>query len=126
MPSPQIVETFMATVEAGDYVGAIERFYSHDASMRENTASPRRGRDALVENEKMVMSHFADITARRQGPAMISSEGVAIRWRFEFHLRDGSRRCLEEIAWQIWRDNEIAEETFFYDPAQMATIAVAD
>ena len=24
----------------------------------------------------------------------------------------------EEIAWQTWRGEKIAEETFFYDPAQ--------
>jgi len=120
MPNPQTVEAFMATVEAGDYVGAIERFYTPDASMRENMASPRIGRDALAEHERGVMSQFARITAKRQGPPMISPDGVAIRWRFEFHLHQGGSGGLEEVAWQIWRGDAIAEETFFYDPAQMA------
>jgi hypothetical protein len=120
MPNPQTVEAFMATVEAGDYVGAIERFYTPDASMRENMAPPRVGRDALAGHERGVMAQFAKITARRRGPAMISPGGVAIRWRFEFHMRQGGGRALEEVAWQIWRGEAIAEETFFYDPAQMA------
>jgi hypothetical protein len=25
---------------------------------------------------------------------------------------------MEEIAWQTWRGDKIAEEVFFYDPAQ--------
>jgi hypothetical protein len=25
---------------------------------------------------------------------------------------------MEEVAWQTWRGDKIAEETFFYDPAQ--------
>ena len=120
MPNPRTVEAFMATVEAGDYVGAIERFYTPDASMRENMAAPRIGRDALAEHERGVMAQFAAITARRQGPPMISPDGVAIHWRFEFHLHHGGSRALEEVAWQTWRGEAIAEETFFYDPAQMA------
>ena len=31
MPSPATVEAFVATVEAEDYIGAIERFYAADA-----------------------------------------------------------------------------------------------
>jgi hypothetical protein len=121
MPDPQRVEAFIATVEAGDYVGAIERFYTPDAWMRENTiAPPRLGRDALVAHERMVMSQFAKITAKRQGEPAISGDKVAIRWRFEFQSADGVRRAMDEIAWQTWRNGDIAEEIFFYDPAQIA------
>ena len=40
MPSRQTVEAFVALVEAGDFVGAIEQFYAPDAATRENTARP--------------------------------------------------------------------------------------
>ena len=39
MPSRQTVEAFVALVEAGDFVGAIEQFYAPDAATRENTAA---------------------------------------------------------------------------------------
>jgi hypothetical protein len=26
---------------------------------------------------------------------------------------------MEEVAWQTWRGNKIATETFFYDPKQI-------
>jgi hypothetical protein len=37
MPSGQTVEAFVALVEAGDYVGAIENFYAPDASTAKTT-----------------------------------------------------------------------------------------
>ena len=32
--------------------------------------------------------------------------------------RDGSTVSQEEVAWQTWRADKIAAETFFYDPDQ--------
>jgi ketosteroid isomerase-like protein len=43
---------------------------------------------------------------------------VAIRWRFTFIFKDGGKLQQEEVAWQTWRGEKIATETFFYDPAQ--------
>ena len=36
----------------------------------------------------------------------------------EFVWQDGSRTRMEELAYQRWEGERIAEETFFYDPAQ--------
>ena len=119
MPSPATVDAFLATVEAGDYVGAIERFYTADASMQENLGAPRVGRDLLVKVEQAAMARVDRIVAQRRHPALIAGDHVAIRWHFEF-VKDGATvSTLEEIAWQTWRGEEIVEETFFYDPAQM-------
>lgn len=120
MPSIATVDTFMAAVEAGDYVGAIERFYTADARTRENLGAPRVGRDTVVMAEKGMMAAFDQIKAQRQGPPLITGDHVAIRWRFEFISTRGPARVLEEVAWQTWNGEEIVEETFFYDPAQMA------
>ncbi len=119
MPSPAIVEAFMSTVEAGDYVGAIERFYAADASMRENQDEPRVGRDRLVTHEARMMGRFDRIAAARIGQAAITGDQVAIRWKFEFHKGGRVVGGFEEIAWQTWRGEQVAEETFFYDPKQM-------
>jgi hypothetical protein len=53
-------------------------------------------------------------------PAFVEGDFAAIRWIFEFDWRDGSRTVIEEVAIQRWQDDRIAEETFFYDPAQLA------
>lgn len=47
MPKPQTLEAFVALVEAGRFVEAIERFHADDATMQENHRPPRVGDPAL-------------------------------------------------------------------------------
>ena len=51
MPTRARLDEFIAAVVSGDHAGAIERYYTEDASMQENAAAPRVGRDALVAGE---------------------------------------------------------------------------
>lgn len=119
MPSQDTVEAFVALVEAGDFVGAIERYYAPEASMQENVEAPRVGRDALVAHEKRVLQAYPTVKARRLGPVQVNGDEVAIRWRFEMTSASGARRVLEEVAWQHWQGDRIVAEQFFYDPKQM-------
>jgi hypothetical protein len=119
MPDANTVDAFVSLVKSGDYVGAIERFYSLDASMQENNDRPRVGRDVLVAAERQFMSMFKSIAAESVGPVLISGDHAVIRWRFEFEPFAGPVRVLDEIAWQNWRGDRIVEEKFFYDPKQM-------
>ena len=109
MPNRQTIEAFVALVEAGDYVGAIEQFYAPEASTRENTADPVVGREVLMAKERGVMAAYRNIEACRIGPSLIDGDTVAARWKFTFTGNDGSVRTLEEIAWQIWRDEKLIE-----------------
>jgi SnoaL-like domain len=120
MPSRQTVEAFVALVEAGDFVGAIEQFYAPDAATWENTAEPTVGRDTLMANERGVMAAFASIEAVRIGPTLIEGDTTTARWTFTFTRADGGVRVLDEIAWQTWRGEQLIEEHFFYDPKQIA------
>lgn len=120
MPSQQVVDRFVKTVVEGDYVGAIERFYAPGATMQENQDAPRSGRDALVRHEQGIMSLFQSIACEIVGPAAIAGDHVAIQWRFAFTPAGGATRTLEEVAWQRWDGDTIAEEIFFYDPKQLA------
>lgn len=126
MPGTDVVDRFVATVVGGDFVGAIERFYQEDASMRENGAAPRVGRDLLVRHEQQVLSLFKDMSAALVGAPLVRGDQVAICWRFEFAPPEGPTTTLQEIAWQRWEGDRIAEETFFYDPAQIAPPAAGD
>jgi SnoaL-like domain len=119
MPNRETVEAFTALVEAGDYVGAIEHFYAPDAATRENNHAPVIGRDVLMAKERAVMASFQNIEAARIGPNLIDGDTVAARWKFTFTRSNGAVQVLDEIAWQTWRGNQVIEEHFFYDPAQM-------
>ena len=119
MPSRATVDAFVALVESGDYVGAIEQFYATEASTRENNGAPRVGRDTLMAIERHVMAAHKQIEARRLAPVLIDADNVAIVWRFEFTTLHGTMRAMEEVAWQKWRGEQLLEEQFFYDPQQM-------
>jgi hypothetical protein len=63
MPSRARLDEFIAAVVSGDHAGAIERFYTEDASMQENAAPPRVGRDVLVAHERAVLERVKNVTS---------------------------------------------------------------
>ena len=115
MPSPARLAAFVAMVEAGDYVRAIEDFYAEHATGQENLGRTTVGRAALIAKEEAALARGAIATARGS-IALTGGDHVAIRWVFEM---SGGRK-LDEIAWQRWEGEHIVEERFYYDPAQMA------
>ena len=116
MPTLSTLRAFADTVEANDHVGAIEKFYAFDAAIRENEGPPIVGRDVLAERERRVLASVSSVKTTRLGPPLLSGDYAAIRWRFEFTAKDGSKRVMEEVAWQSWRGEKLIEEHFFYDP----------
>ena len=119
MPTRATVEAFVARVISGDHVGAIPDWYHDGAWMQENQAPPiQGGRDALMKREAAMLERSRSPQTELLGGPMIEGDRVAIRWRFTFAFKDGGGLQQEEIAWQTWRGEKIAMETFFYDPAQ--------
>ena len=88
--------------------------------MRENQATPRAGRDALVANERRVVARARTVSSQCVRPVFVNGDRVVIRWVFRFEWLDGTVTRMEELAYQRWEGERIAEETFFYDPAQLA------
>ena len=66
-----------------------------------------------------VMARLKEIRAKAVGPALIEGDHVVIHWQFEFVANDGNTRKLDELAYQRWQGELVAEERFYYDPAQM-------
>jgi hypothetical protein len=119
MPSTETLERFIARVEQNAHAEAIEEFYTADASMQENQSPPRReGRAVHVANERKVLARAKSVHSTCVRPVMVNGDHVAIRWIFRFEWLDGSVTEMEEVAWQRWEGERMAEETFFYDPAQ--------
>ena len=126
MPSLATLQAFADTVEANDHVGAIERFYAPDALTRENDKAPLHGREKLAEKERNVLARVASVRTTRLGPLLLDGDHAAIRWRFEFTGKDGSKRVIEEVAWQTWRGEQLIEEHFYYDPGMIKKTAGPD
>lgn len=118
MPDRATLEAFIAAVESNDHVGAIRDFYTEDATMQENLAEPRRGRQLLMDHEAAVLKRVAAVRSRCVRPVLVEGDTVVIHWVFEFDLPDGKQRRIEELAQQTWSGNRIRSERFYYDPAQ--------
>ena len=119
MPSPETIERFIARVEQNAHAEAIEEFYTPDASMRENLKAPRVGRDNLVANERKVLARARSVRSTCVRPVFVNGPAVVVRWVFEFDWLDGRKTRMEELAYQRWEGERVAEEQFFYDPAQL-------
>jgi ketosteroid isomerase-like protein len=118
MPTSDTLERFIALVESNAHAEACEQFYTELSTMQENQGTPRVGRVLHVENERKVMARAEAVESRCVRPVLVNGDHVVIRWIFHFTWRDGSVTHMEELAWQRWEGERIAQETFFYDPAQ--------
>ncbi|TMH65851.1 MAG: nuclear transport factor 2 family protein [Betaproteobacteria bacterium] len=120
MPTAETLERFIARVEQNAHVEAIQEFYTEDASMQENRSPPRIGRDLLMARERAVLAKARSVQSACVRPVFVSGDYVVVRWIFDFVWLDGTHTHMEELAYQRWDGDRIAEETFFYDPSQRA------
>ncbi|MEQ8266912.1 MAG: nuclear transport factor 2 family protein [Parvibaculum sp.] len=118
MPERARVLDFIAHVKAGQFVEAIERFYTEDATMQENAGPPRGGRDALMEGERKVLEK-STIVAREADWFLVDGDRSVVNWVFEITGPDGKTRVMNEMACQDWQGDRIARERFYYDPASV-------
>jgi hypothetical protein len=118
MPATETLERFIARVEQNAHAEACEEFYTPGSSMQENQAPARIGRDAHVANERKVLARARSLVSKCVRPIFVNGDMVVIRWIFRFEWLDGTVTHMEELAYQRWEGEQIAEETFFYDPAQ--------
>ncbi|MBC8119641.1 MAG: nuclear transport factor 2 family protein [Burkholderiaceae bacterium] len=118
MPSAETLQRFIARVEENAHAEAVEEFYTANASMQENQQKPRVGRDVHIANERAVLARAKTVMSKCVRPIFVDGDYVVIRWIFRFDWLDGTVTQMEELAYQRWEGERIAEETFFYDPAQ--------
>lgn len=125
MPTQETLERFIAMVEANAHAQACEEFYTEHSTMQENREPPRVGRAAHVANEQRVLARARTVWSKCVRPVFVNGDHVVIRWIFRFEWLDGSVTQMEELAYQRWEGERIAEETFFYDPAQRTPVKPA-
>ncbi len=118
MPTKKTVDQFIARVVEGAHAEAIEEFYTDSASMQENNSVPRRGRALLAARERAILERTQSFQSTCVEPVFTNGDHVVIRWIFEFQWLDGKHTRIEELAYQRWEGELIAQETFFYDPVQ--------
>jgi hypothetical protein len=125
MPSQSTLERFIARVEENAHAEAVEEFHIPESSMRENQSVPRVGRDHHIANERKVLAQARTVESRCLRPVFVNGDNVVIRWLFRFEWLDGTATQMEELAYQRWVGERIADEQFFYDPAQKTRVKSA-
>ena len=118
MPTRARLDEFIAVVESGDHAGAIERYYTEDASMQENAAPPRTGRDTLVAHERAVLDRMSHVYSKAVS-SVVEGDHVSIHWNFEMTDKSGKVLRFDEVSLQEWRGDRIFRERFFYDPTKI-------
>ena len=118
MPTRERVQAFVAMVEANEFVEAIRAFYTDDATMQENLGDVRQGLEVLVAGEEAALRRVKSISTRPGSTYAVDGDRVIVHWVFDIEQLDGKRFTLEELAYQTWRGDRIAQERFYYDPAQ--------
>src|SRR3984885_5624179 len=118
IPSRARLNEFIAVVESGDHAGAIERYYTEDATMQENAAPRRVGRAALAPHERAALARMSDVYSKCM-MSVLEDDRVVIHWNFVLTETSGLVRRFDEIALQEWRGDRIFRERFFYDPTKV-------
>jgi hypothetical protein len=118
MPNNETLNRFVAQVEANNHVEAVEEFYTENSSVRENQGETRTGRDAHVANEHRFLARLKSLTSKCVRPYFVNGDFVVIRWSFGLEFHDGTIVSMDELTYQRWEGERIADETFFFDPAQ--------
>ena len=98
MPTADTLARFIARVEQGAHVEAIQEYYHLGATMQENTAAPRVGLEALVANEARVLSRVKSVVSKCVGPVFVNGDHVGIRCTFKFEGMDGGIRELKQFS----------------------------
>lgn len=118
MPSQATLDAFVAAVLSNKHDEAVARFYTPDATLQENLDPPRHGRDLAVERERALLGRVTSVHSAIEGTPFVNGDRVVIRWIFTFVFPDGNGFTMDELAYQRWDGELIAEERFYYDPAQ--------
>ena len=121
MPKRAVVADFIATIERGEFLEALA-FYAEDMTAQENNAAPRVGLAAQRANEEAALKRVRFVTNQAVS-YLVDGDRVAIHYLFEMVTAEGARMRMEEIAYQVWRGEQIVSERYFYDPAQRLPIA---
>jgi hypothetical protein len=117
MPTRERVQELIRLMQQHRSLELMPDFYAADAEAQENNEPPRVGLEAMMEHERRALAR-ARFERVEAASVVIDGDRVAINWVFELSV-GGRRLRLDEIAYQLWRGDQIIRERYFYDPAQL-------
>ncbi len=107
------VQAVIDGIAKGEILETFDRFYADDVVMSENGVDERVGKAANRSYEEAfvdgVTFHGAEV-----GEVVVEGDRAAVEWTFDFTPKGGERVRQRQVALQVWRDGQVARETFYH------------
>jgi hypothetical protein len=119
MSTREVAEGLVAKCRQGDFMGAIEQYYSKDIVSIEpvgNAAYPAElhGIDAIRQKNETWIENNEVHGIEVKGP-FVGDDGFAVQYRFQFTNRPtGEERDFSEVAVYQVAGDKVVREQFFY------------
>ena len=101
---------------AGKAMEAFEKYYADDCVMRENNGEPRVGKDACRDYEVAFFGNIAEFHGAKLLHGAAEGDRSYSEWVFDCTMKDGNRVTNSQVAARKWRDGQVVEERFYYEP----------
>ncbi|QHS62248.1 nuclear transport factor 2 family protein [Chitinophaga agri] len=110
------VHTLNNLIISHDTLKAMELFYAHDVQMQENEDSPRQGKEACIEHEKMILDLF-DLDYILIDQAINEAGNVVFsEWEMNFTNKETGKSSKRiQVSVQHWHEGLIESEKFYYN-----------
>ena len=98
----------------GQPLEAFEKFYHGDVIMQENHNPPTLGKDANRERETKFYGNITELRRNTPLKVAIGKDTTMVEWLMDFTHREWGAVVLHQVAVQVWEDDQIIKENFFY------------
>ncbi|ASZ10945.1 nuclear transport factor 2 family protein [Chitinophaga pendula] len=115
---PENVRALNDLITNNETLKAMELFYAHDVQMQENEDGPRKGKDACMEYEKMLLDMF-DIHSILIDQAIDEKRNVVFsEWEMTITNKETTKSSKRtQVSVQHWHGGLIESEKFYYNRA---------
>lgn len=112
------VEALNQLIINDETLKAMELFYAHDVQMQENEDKPRKGKDACMEHEKMMLDTFKLVSTLIDQSVNEERNVVFSEWELLITNKETGKTARRvEVSVQHWHDGLIESEKFYYNKA---------
>ena len=109
-------------VQQGQFVEGMEKYYADDAVNIEPTGDTRRGKQAIIENEKNILEQvaaFHGVEVRSAGVGEDDGNGNGVtfaEYKITVDMKDGSKFNPDQVQVTRWEGGKAKEIKFYYNP----------
>ena len=93
---------------------AFEKFYHPDVVMQDNYNPATIGKDANREREKKFYGNITELRRNIPLKVAVGDKLTMVEWLMDFTHKEWGVVLLHQVAVQVWQDDKIIKENFFY------------